>query len=366
MDIYERFHNWMHFKDADRPPFWPDGFWNETIQRWEKEGLPQNVNPNDYFDMDRVEVIDVNLGFCPPYEEKIIEETSEYRIVRDEEGITKKVLKNRTCMPQYLKFLIKNRSDWEEVREEKLKDPFLPQRYPRDWQGKKEKWKNRDFILRLHAGSLFGWLRTWFGLERLCLTLYDDPKLIEDILDYLVYFKTTILKRVLEELAENKIKPNCAFFGEDIAYKTASMISPEHFEKIYSPRYKIVTKLLRDYGIHLIFVDSDGNISQLIPLYLETGINGFYPLEVAAGMDPVSLRKEYGNKILLHGGIDKRALAKGKREIDKELKKLLFLFPMKGYFPHCDHGVPPDVSWQNYLYYITKMKEISLNRALWQ
>ena len=132
------------------------------------------------------------------------------------------------------------------------------------------------------------------------------------------------------------------------------------FREFMLPIYKKMTSLLGEYGIKYIFVDSDGDINELIPLWLEGGINGFYPLKVNAGMDPAALRKKYGKDIILLGGIDKMPLIKGdKRAIKEEvMKKLPFLFSQGGYIGGIDHGVPPDVSFESYRYYVGLVNEI--------
>ena len=126
------------------------------------------------------------------------------------------------------------------------------------------------------------------------------------------------------------------------------------------PHYKNVTEFLHKHGIDIITVDSDGNIEKLMPLWLESGVNGFLPLEVAAGMDAVALRKEYGKDVILIGNIDKGVLARGKEAIQQEvMSKVPYLLSQGGYFPAIDHGVPPDVSFENYMYYLRLSREIS-------
>lgn len=106
-------------------------------------------------------------------------------------------------------------------------------------------------------------------------------------------------------------------------------------------------------------MDSDGDISELIPLWLEGGVNGMFPLEVAAGMDAVQLRKKYGKELILWGNIDKRALIKGKDAIKEELdKKVPFLISQGGYFPGIDHLVPPDISLENFNFYIEYIRSL--------
>lgn len=363
MTSRERFVNWMHFKEVDRPPWWELWYWEETLDRWYKEGLPQDVHLIEYFGVDRRENVGVNVSLCPPFKEETLEENEDYRVYRDAQGVIKKEFKHeraKSSMPQFLRYPIESREDFEELKTRL--NPYSPARYPLWWEEKKKMWKDRDYPLSIYVGSLFGWIRNWMGLERVALTLYDDPEFIEDMMEYITWHILTVIKRAVEE-----VDIDYALFWEDMAYKTGPLISPLHFKKLMVPRYKRITSFLKEHGIDVILVDSDGNISSLIPLWLEGGVNGVYPLERAAGMDPVALRKQYGKELLMMGGIDKRALAQGKEAIEEELKQLKYLFGFGGgYIPWCDHLVPPDVSFDNYMYYLNRMKEISLNRNLWE
>ena len=134
----------------------------------------------------------------------------------------------------------------------------------------------------------------------------------------------------------------------------------EMVRKFMLPRYKKITDLLHSYGVDVIYVDSDGNLNELIPLWLEVGINYVWPLEVAAHNDAVALREMYGKDLIMSGNIDKRALIKGKEAIREEvMSKVPFLLEQGGYFPTVDHTVPPDVTFENYCYYINLMREVA-------
>jgi len=148
---------------------------------------------------------------------------------------------------------------------------------------------------------------------------------------------------------------------EDMAYKTGPHISPDMFRRFMMKPYKKLTGFIRDHGVDLIFVDSDGDSGPLIPLWMEGGVNGFYPIERVAGMDAVSLRKQYGRELRLMGGIDKRAMAEGPKAIDRELANVAPLLRDGGFIPWCDHHVPPDVSLEHYQYYVRRMQEASLD-----
>lgn len=138
------------------------------------------------------------------------------------------------------------------------------------------------------------------------------------------------------------------------------MISPDMFRQFMMPRYKKLNDLLHSHGVDIIWVDSDGDVEQLIPLWLEAGVNYVWPLEVAAGNDAVALRKKYGKDLILGGAIDKRALAKGKEATREEVMlKVPFLVESGGYTPSVDHYVPPDVSFENYRFCVNTLREIA-------
>lgn len=107
-------------------------------------------------------------------------------------------------------------------------------------------------------------------------------------------------------------------------------------------------------------MDSDGNIDELIPIWLkECGVNFPWPLEVAAGMDAAALRKKYGKDLILSSNIDKRVFAKGKEAIREEvMSKVPYLVETGGYFPGLDHLIPPDIFFENFRYFIDLLREI--------
>ena len=82
------------------------------------------------------------------------------------------------------------------------------------------------------------------------------------------------------------------------------------------------------------------------------------PMEVAAGMDVVEVRKKFP-RLQITGGIDKRILAKDKSLIETEIEnKVPFMLKYGGYIPHVDHLVPPDVPFDNFLYYRRRLERM--------
>ncbi|UCF97811.1 MAG: hypothetical protein JSV89_21995 [Spirochaetaceae bacterium] len=370
MNAREKFLKIASFELTDKlmlPREW-QWFWITTIERWKNEGLPADVHLSQFFGFERMEMFPLLLGehtaLLPPYEWQILKQTEDYRIVITEEGIKRKEFIPRTpgeektprSMSQWLEFPIKNSTDWQKFK--KRLNPASPARYPEYWEDKKNYWKNRNYPLGLKVGSFYGWLRDWVGLVNLSLMFYDNVSLVHEMMEYLEYFIIETIRKAVEE-----IKFDFAHFWEDMAFKTGPLISPTMFKEFLLPHYKKITSYLRGKGVDIITVDSDGNINELIPLWLEADVNGFLPLEVAADMDAIAIRKKYGKNTLLIGNIDKRALIKGKEAIKHEVEsKVPYLLSQGGYLPTIDHAVPPDVPFENYMYYLHLLRKIDVNR----
>jgi len=379
----ERFLGICHF---ERPGdlFTFDKFWPETLEEWVKQGAPkQIIDPcflYDYFQFDHCHSLTQvksgigaamayqpsGLGYgitrwqrtpvVPSYEPRIILEDERTVTFTNGDSQTLRVFKdNLTRMPIYLDWPVKDRVTWNELK--KRLDPNTPARWPSDWKAYVQEMNKlgEEAPISLEIGGFYGYLREWIGSERILYMFYDDPGLIEDMMEQILYLEIKVIKRTLKD-----IKVQEATFWEDMCYKSGSLISPAMVRKFMMPRYKKITDLLRSNGVDVIFLDSDGNVEQLVPLWLEAGINYIWPFEVAAGNDAVALRKKYGKDLIIGGAIDKRALIKGKKAIREEvMSKVPFLLEQGGYFPSVDHLVPPDVTFENYCYYINLMREIA-------
>lgn len=357
---------------------WFHRYWIDTPKEWVKQGAPKEILKPEgfraYFQIDhihnlqeivsehnRIDIPEAEAGesfvvtppIMPVFEKKVLREDERHRVETTYGGAIVEISKtHNTGMPKYLERPVKDRATWEEYR--KRLDPYTPERWPKDWWGFVEKTNNEDYPTLLMIEGFFGILREWMGLEQLLYTFFDDPKLVEDMMDQMQYFMMGILWRTTKDLRIDFIR-----FWEDMAYKTGPLISPAMVKKYMVPRYKSVVEFLHKKGIDIIHLDSDGNIDELIPLWMDCGINFFWPMEVAAGMDAIKWRKKYGKNIILSGNIDKRALLKGKDAIREEvMSKVPYLLKTGGYFPCLDHGIPPDVPLENYKYFINLLREI--------
>jgi hypothetical protein len=367
MNARERFHQTMTFRTPDRIPYWElIGYWEETYPRWRSEGMPEDVHPDAFFGLDHWERVDVSVRVMPSFKREVLSEDDTYRIERVGagtpydtnhlmEGAIIRVRKDSAkVMPQFISFPVTDRASWNEFK--KRLNPKSPARYPAFWDDYKRSLRDRQFPIGIRVGGLFGWPRDWMGLERATMLFYDDPDLMHEIMDTITDFVIETVTPALAEIGDI----DHARFWEDMCYKNGPLISPKLVREFMLPRYKRITDVLRQHGVTINLVDCDGQIDSLIPIWLEAGINGVYPLEVAAGMDPVRLRKEYGKDLLMVGGIDKRILAQDKLAIETEVNaKVPFLIEQGGWIPSVDHAVPPDVSLENYLYYWECIRKIA-------
>ena len=359
MDARERYIQTMTFGKPDRPFLLPPWLWTSTLERWHSEGLPQDVHVDEYFGTDRYQTVPIVTGLFPAVDREVLSSDSETRIVRRAgEGQIIREFKDRPDMnmPQWLDYPLKNRDDWERAFRPRL-DPYSPGRYPLWWSDYVRSVADRDYPLGIAAGSYFGWIRNWMGLERLSLSFYDDPALIHEMVEYLSWFICEAIHRALDD-----VRPDFALIWEDMAGKGGPLCSPRTFREFQVPAYKRVTSFLRDHGVNIILVDSDGYNDPLIPLWLEGGVTGLYPWEVAAGEDVIGLRKRFGRDLMMYGGIDKRVLTQGNDAIDAEvLSKVPWLMLQGGYTPWVDHLVPPDVPFAAFSHYQTLINRIADN-----
>ncbi len=177
--------------------------------------------------------------------------------------------------------------------------------------------------------------------------MIEDPGFIQEMIDFWADFVLATMEPMV-----TKVELDSVIFSEDMAYKQHSMIFPKMVKKFLLPVYERWVRVLKESGCPLVGIDSDGYIGQLIPLWIEVGVNYCSPVEVAAGNDIVEYRKIYEDKMAYMGGIDKRAIAKGGEVIKREVERVVApLLKDGGFIPSCDHGVPPDISWPSFIEY---------------
>jgi uroporphyrinogen-III decarboxylase len=358
----ERFRAAMAFEPLDRPCHVEWGFWEETHARWLQEGLPEQVTypafaylsgASDlfrHFDVLRFGYLLPGQYYLPPFPVQVLEEDEHYRLERNERGVLVRTNKANRTIPQFLDYPVKSLPDYEALRE-RLR-PQMELRYPADWpQLARAMREQQHTLVCTHMDGFFAYPRELMGLEGLLYALYDDPGLIRALVRDRLDFYREVYERAIRDTA-----PDFAFLWEDMCYRGGPLLSPEMFREYLLPAYRELTGFLRGLGVRNIIVDSDGNVTQLLPLWLEGGVTGVLPFEVRAGMDVVKLGEQFPTLQIL-GGIDKTEVARGPAAIDAELARVLPAMGRRGgYCTALDHWVPPQISLEDYRYFVARVR----------
>ena len=367
----ERYQATLLFKTPDKVPLSPGGPRESTRKAWHEQGLPEEMSHVDAYH----EILGIpketprpqpSLGasfqMIPTFEEKVLEHKDGHYIVRDWMGAITEISDEFDytyirgakdfVTRKWHRFPVQTRDDWEEMKTRF--DPQHPKRFSEDFEETCVKLQDRDGVAHVHFNGPFWQLREWVGMENLCILMVDDPEWIEEMVQFWTVFVSETLAPILERVTLDSVG-----ISEDMAYKAHSMISPAMVRRFLMPAYKVWAPQIYASGCPIIDMDSDGDITELIPLWIEAEINVCDPIEVAAHNDIVAFRKKFGRQIAYKGGIDKRASAAGGDVIQAELDRITPVVEDGGFIPACDHAVPSDISWSNFLDYTKRLAKIT-------
>ncbi len=320
---------------------------------WKAQGATREELELIAFDWDYVPVVDCggNTGFTGGQKPVIIAETAEYILQRDEFGRTMKLCKGVATVPLPLDHPVKDMDSWR-----KIKPGFMFDEARIDWEavGHAQKLRTEGILVKTEIPGGFDMPRQLMGEEKTCICYYDDPELMHDIINTLQDTSLKVLERITEKLVIDQISVH-----EDLAGKSGPLIGPAQIKKFVKPYFRAVWDLVSSRGTKIFDMDTDGNVNAVIDAFLDCGINSMHPFEPAAGMDVVELRKKYGMRLAMRGGIDKHVLRKSKEEIRKELKyKMQPLMQAGGIAFGLDHRIPNGTPLENYRYYVDLGREL--------
>lgn len=357
------------YKITPGAPLYQKEFGFYSLNVWkERDGMPEDIPPAELFGFDEPGNYSLGgLGWCassfvPAFTEEVIEDRGPHEVVIDTAGRHVLYFKGRRqgFMPEYLEHPVKDMKTWEENCKWRL-NPDSPERDNEIKESLKiaeyEAATGKMLTQRVIGGYMY--LRSLIGPEDLLYKFYDNPELIHECMRTWYELADSITARHQEAVTLDEL-----FFGEDICYNNGPLISPEMIKEFLFPYYQqLITNIKSrqlDKNRHLYFqLDTDGNAVPVIPLYEEVGMDVMSPFEAASGCDVVKIGKAFPELVII-GGIDKRILAKGREEIDKTIDRILPIMKERGgYIPTCDHGVPVEVNYQDYLYYRKRCIEFS-------
>ncbi len=348
-------------------PFYRKEFGFFTLERWQAEGLSPEADLAREFGFDPPALHHLNqLGWCeaefePSFEVKVLEDRGEHEVEQDHAGRHVLYFKGRRngFMPEYVDHPVKDLRSWEENCLWRL-NPESTERFS-DLDARMAEARACAAQGMIICQNLIGgymYLRSLIGPAELLYKTCEDPDLVHACMRAWFDLADALIARHQEYVTIDEI-----FFAEDICYNCGALISPAMMREFLLPYYAELIKRLRarqfDPDRHLyIQIDTDGFSDPVIPIYREIGMDFMSPFEVASNCDVVRTGREYPD-LIISGGIDKRVLATDRATIDRHLERILP--PMRergGYIPTSDHGVPEEVSLDNYRYYRERCLEM--------
>jgi hypothetical protein len=153
-------------------------------------------------------------------------------------------------------------------------------------------------ILGGQSGTGLDAVRFSLGLELFSYVDADAPDLISEFLE----LSTDHEVMVIEAIADSQLSPCALTFG-DIACKGRLLHSPAWLRREFMPRLARLNAAWHNHGVSCLF-HSDGDLLPVMQDLIDAGIDGFNPIETAAGITIESIREEFGDQIFLAGGID--------------------------------------------------------------
>lgn len=349
LTTHERFKRIFEHRDADRIPI-KDGPWGATIQRWRKEGLPKDTSWVDYFDLDHIS--GVGADNSPRYPEKTIEETDEYKIYTTKWGVTQKSWKHAASTPEFLEFTIVDPDSWQ-----KAKERMTPTRDRINWDHLEKNYKTwRERGDWIEAGLWFGFdvTHSWaVGTERVLMAMIEEPEWCQDMFNHFL----DVHLALLDQIWEAGYTFDAVRWPDDMGYKGKQFFSLRTYRELLKPVQKRAVDWAHAKGIKAC-LHSCGDINPIVPELVEIGIDCLNPLEVKAGMDPVQLKKTYGDKLVFHGGIN-AVLWDDREAIEAEMREVIPVMKENGgYIFASDHSIPSSVSFENFKHIIELVKEL--------
>jgi len=326
-------------KQADRVPITDDP-WGATLERWHDEGLPKDVAWEEFFGVDRVAGIGADNS--PQYPRKTLEETADYRIETTAWGVTTKNWKHAGGVPEFIDFTIVDEDSWRQAKKR-----MTPSRDRIDWKRLEDNyaaWRKRG--MWIEGGFWFGFDITHAGVvgtERLLMALSEKPQWCMDMFNTELDLNIQLFDMVLDE----GYKPDVITWPDDLGFKDHQFMSLDMYRNLLKPVMKRAVDWAHSKGMYTR-LHSCGNVMPFVPEFVEIGIDALNPMEVKAGMDPIAIKKRFGDRLVLHGGMNAAVW----HEFDKfsaEMKRLIpVLKENGGYIFSSDHSIPSAVSLETF------------------
>jgi uroporphyrinogen decarboxylase len=344
----------MNYGDFDRPCNIHWKGWPETYPRWHDEGMPEDVDEHEFFQANPLfSRVGVNVSLYPGFERETLEETDEYRIFRDVDGVIQKQLNKASSVPHFIDFTLQTADDWPEYKKRLQPDQG---RIGDDLDEKLREAENSGNPVQIWLPSMMGWIRNWMGVENMCYLMFDDPDCFGDMVATLSDLGCWAIDQVVPRMNR---PPDLGWSWEDICGRSGPFVSPDIFDKYVAPGYTKLRNKLEAHGVKFYGIDSDGRVEPLVRHWLDAGVNIQFPVEPGTwGATPEDFRAKFGKELRIQGGFDKLVLETTPAAIDAEIDKHIPLMKQGGFVMMPDHLITPDTPLANYRYYLKRIREM--------
>jgi hypothetical protein len=323
MNHVERFRALMNFQPVDRFPRWEWAmWWDLTIDRWHREGLPAELN--DVF------AISQHFGL-DPYKQFWF-------------STTKPTIE---AVQHHVEGTVSTMDDYLRIRPSLYPDHGSAIAAMQPWA---ERQAAGEVVVWTTLEGFFWFPRTLLGFEKLMLAYYDQPELIHRINRDLLEFNLRLLEQI-----RRICPPTFTTIAEDMSYNHGPMVSRRICDEFLSPYYLRLLERLKDMNA-LTIVDTDGDVTRLVPWLQAVGVEGVLPLERQASVDGMALRELYP-KLRMVGHYNKLVMHLGEAAMRKEFERLLPLMRTGGFLPSVDHQTPPEVSLDDYRLFLRLIEQ---------
>lgn len=349
MNSKERFQRMFEHREADRIPI-TDIPWQGTLRRWHAEGMPEGVDWQEYFDVDKVASIGVDIS--PRYEHKILEETDRYIIHTSPWGVTMKQFKEEDSTPEFLDFKVTTEEEWAKAKERmSVSDDRIP------WDMLKnnyDRWVAEGRWISAYFWFGFDVAHSHMaGTETILIAMLEEPEFVRDIFSTYLDRCMTLFQKIWDA----GYRFDEVFWPDDMGYKGTTFFSPQLYREMVQPFQRKAVEWAHNKNVYA-HLHSCGDVMTLVPDILDTGVDALNPLEVKAGMDPIELKKKYGDRLVLHGGIN-AVLWDDADAVISEIDRLIPVLKQNGgYIFSSDHSIPNSVTLENFKKIVAEVKRV--------
>jgi len=335
-----------------------ESFWGDTLRKWRAEGhLGEDESPHDHFGLDLRTAGWLKMVADLDFEDEVVEETDEHKLVRSGNGALLRWWKDKAGTPEHVDFLVKDRKSWEEhIRPHLTNSDTYRRRIDfEEYRNVKAKCERENLFFCWGGVNVFESIHPVCGHEYMLMGMALDPGWVRDMCD--VYAE--LIVNLFEILFAEEGAPDGVYFYEDMGFKQKSFMSPAMYKEIVWPAHKRTFDYVHSLGLPVL-VHSCGYVEPLVPGLIEAGMDCLQAMEVKAGMDLVRLKKTYGDRIALFGGLDVRTMVANDRDaIQAELdRKLPAAMEGGGYILHSDHSIPDQVEYETYKFFLDRALEM--------